>query len=120
MGQKSDAPTSRLSHMRTRLPQFICGVLAMLAIDCSAADTSNSPPTIVIRQYPDYPAAGRDSRFPGGLIGALWRDGRMIRPTGSNTIGKSYVEGLVSAADREKFFAFLRQSSALRNQEADR
>src|SRR3954471_11993321 len=106
--------------MRRPLPQFICGVLAMLAVECSAADTSNSAPTIVIRQYPDYPSAGRGSRFPGGLIAALWSDGRMIRPTGSNTVGKAYVEGVVSAGDREEFFAFLRQSSALRNQEAER
>ena len=41
----------------------------------------------------------------------------MIRPTGSNTIGKSYVEGMVSATDRTKFFTFLTNSVALRNQE---
>ena len=43
----------------------------------------------------------------------------MIRATGSNTIAKSYVQGTVNAADREKFFAFLAKSSALRNQQAD-
>ena len=41
----------------------------------------------------------------------------MIRPAGTNTIGVSYVEGVVSAADREKFFDFLNTSAALRNQQ---
>ena len=102
--------------MRTPLPHCVSVVLAVLAFQCIAADTSNSLPTLVVRQSPDYPGS-RGSRFPGGLIAALWSDGRMIRPAGSNTIGKSYVEGVVSATDRDKFLAFLTNSAALRNQE---
>jgi hypothetical protein len=104
------------SAMRTRLPHCISVVLVVLAFQCIAADTSNSLPTLVVRQFPDYPRSG-GSRFPDGLIAALWSDGRMIRPAGSNTIGQSYVEGVVSATDRDKFFTFLTNSAALRNQE---
>jgi len=103
--------------MRTLLPHFVSVVLAVLAFHCAAAETSNSLPTLVVRQYPDYPGT-QGSRFPGGLISALWSNGRMIRPAGSNAIGKSYVEGVVSATERDKFFAFLTNSAALRNQEA--
>src|SRR4051812_14249818 len=107
-----------ISHVRIPLSHLISLVLVMLALHCVAADTSNSAPVLVVTQYPDYPAPGpRGSRFPGGLIAALWSDGRMIRPTGSNTIGKSYVEGVVRATDRAKFFTFLTNSVALRNQE---
>jgi hypothetical protein len=69
---------------------------------------------IVIRQYPDYPAAGRGSKFKGGLVAALWRDGRMVRPKNSEAVGESYVEGWVSSAQREEFFDFLSASPAVR------
>ena len=105
-------------QLRAVLRQFIFAFLAVLSFRCVTAEISNSVPTLVVRQYPDYPTA-RGSRFPGGLIAALWSDGRMIRPTGSNTVGKSYVEGMVSASDLDKFFGFFTNSVALRNQTAD-
>ena len=75
-----------------------------MAFGSHAAETSNAPPVIVIRQHSDITFDTNGPRFPGGLIAALWSDGRMIRPAGSNTVGKSSVEGVVSAADRERFF----------------
>jgi hypothetical protein len=104
-------------HMRTPLSCLLGVAFAVGVLGSHAAETRNAPPVIVIRQHSDLKFAGRGPQFPGGLIAALWSDGRMIRPAGSNTVGKSYVEGVVSAADREKFFAFLNESSALRNQE---
>src|ERR1051326_6106090 len=105
--------------MRTPPSYFITAFLAVLTFHCVAADPSNAPPTIVVIQYADYPAPGRGSSYPDGLIAAMWSDGRMIRPSGSNSVGKSYVEGTVSAADRDTFFAFLSKSSAFGNQESD-
>jgi hypothetical protein len=104
--------------MRTPLAYFIFVVLPVLTFHSVAADATNSLPTLVIRQFPDYPLGLQGSRFPGGLIAVLWSDGRMIRAAGSNTVGKSYVEGIVSATNLEKFFFFLTNSVALRNQEA--
>lgn len=101
--------------MRTLLSWLLFALLTALACAGFAAESTNAPPVMVVLQFPDYPGA-KGSHFPGGLIAALWSDGRLIRPTGSNTIGKAYVEGVVSAADREKFFAFLKESAALRNQ----
>jgi len=46
----------------------------------------------------------RGSVFPGGLVAALWRDGRMIRST---AVGKSYVEGIVAPQQREEFFSYI-------------
>lgn len=104
--------------MRIIFSWFLGACFAALACAGFAAEKTNAPPVMVVLQFPDYPGA-KGSRFPGGLIAALWSDGRLIRPTASNTIGKAYVEGVVSAADREKFFAFLKESAALRNQPAD-
>jgi len=50
---------------------------------------------------------GRGSDFPGGVVAALWRDGRMIRSITPKAVGKSYVEGMVATEQREEFFRFL-------------
>src|SRR5206468_7518271 len=97
-------------------------LLAAILVGCASTATEQPPalsdaPAIVIRQYPDYPIPGLDSKFPGGLVAALWRDGRMIRPASPDSIGKSYVEGVVSAAERDAFFTFLSSSSAVRTLE---
>jgi hypothetical protein len=95
-----------LGHMRALSPIFTVFLLLMLLLGCSAPhhQTTSEPPAIVIHQLPDYPMPGRDSDFPGGLVAALWRDGRLIRAT---DIGKSYVEGVVPRVQREQFFSFL-------------
>ena len=105
--------------MHTPLAQLACALLTTLLLGCATPrvdrdEVSSNAPAIVIRQYPDYPAAGHGSVFPGGLIAALWSDGRMVRATGSNTVGKFYVEGSVSSAERDAFFAFLSGSPAVR------
>jgi hypothetical protein len=110
---------STTTVLRTLSLHVPIAIVAMLSFHCLAADRSNAPPVIVVRQFADYPDAGRGSVFPAGLVAALWSDGRMIRPMGSNTVGKSYVEGMVSTAERDKFFDFLNKTPALRNQEAD-
>jgi hypothetical protein len=103
-----------------RAPSFQFASLLLAGFLCGCAPSQSSrpalseSPAIIIRQYPDYPMPGRDSDFPGGLVVALWRDGRMIRPTRPDAVGKSYVEGFVSVAQREEFFTFLSTSAALR------
>ena len=92
--------------------QLACFLLAAICFGCASTPTeqpraSSDAPAIVIRQYPDYPIPGRDSEFPGGLVAALWHDGRVIRPATPNAVGKSYVEGAVGAQQREEFFRFL-------------
>jgi hypothetical protein len=92
--------------------QFVSFLVAAILVGCASTPTehlraSSDAPAIVIRQYPDYPMPGRDSEFPGGLVAALWRDGRVIRPATPDAVGKSYVEGAVAAQQREEFFSFL-------------
>src|SRR5262245_42181812 len=109
---------------RTPSLQLACALLAATLLGCAGprcaapqvkrAEISSDLPAIVIRQYPDYPAAGRGSQFPGGLVAALWRDGRMIRPASPDAVGKSYVEGAVRSDQREEFFTFLSGSQAVR------
>jgi hypothetical protein len=98
---------------------FLLGVaLAALAFAATAAETTNAPPLIVIYQLPDYP--GPDgSRFRAGLVAILWSDGRIVRAVGSTNIGKEYVEGVVSPAQREKFFASLNTNAVVRNPPED-
>jgi hypothetical protein len=108
--------------MRTRIPKVErAGLLARRIYDfatlvlftflsgCCAPhrEAVAQPPSIVIYQWPDYPAIGRESDFPGGLVAALWRDGRLIRPSAFGMVGKSYVEGTVPPHSRDEFFAFL-------------
>ena len=69
--------------------------------------SSTEPPALVVYQLPDYPMPGRDSDFPGGLLAAFWRDGRMIRSTGPKAVGKTYVEGVIMPPETEEFFRFL-------------
>ena len=95
--------------MRTSLPILaVFGLVASL-LGCSAPrhHVSSEPPAVVIDQMPDYPMPGRGSEFPGGLVAALWRDGRLIRATAPSAVGKSYVEGAVAPQQREEFFSFL-------------
>ena len=105
--------------MKTRHVSLVCAALTTILCGCVSTPpdqsrVSSEPPAIVIRQYPDYPAAGRGSHFPGGLVAALWHDGRMIRSASPDTVGKSYVEGAVSPPQRDAFFAFLSGSAAVR------
>jgi hypothetical protein len=104
--------------MRTPLSYFLGITLAALTFTCLAAETTNTSPVIVISQFPDYPGPA-GSRFPGGLIAVLWSDGRIIRPAGSNAVGRAYVQGIVSASERDKLFAFLKQSAVLSHPPAD-
>lgn len=105
--------------MKTRFIPLAFAALTAFFSGCTSTSTVQSrtspeAPVIVIRQYPDYPPPGRGSRFQGGLVAALWRDGRMVRPTSPESVGKSYVEGWVSSAQREEFFDFLSASPAVR------
>ena len=63
-------------------------------------------PAIVIDQLPDYPCR-IVVQISGGLVAALWRDGRMIRSTSPRAVGKSYVEGTVASQQCDEFFSFL-------------
>ena len=102
--------------MRTPFP-FLAGVLfAAMLVGCSAPrqQTSSEPPALVIVQLPDYPMPGRDSDFPGGLVAAFWRDGRMILCTDPKSIGKSYVEGVVAPQQREELLSFLSTTAIVR------
>jgi hypothetical protein len=101
--------TFALDHMRTSPPIPTFFVLLTFLLGCSAPhrQASSEPPAIVIGQMPDYPVLGHGSDFPGGLVAALWRDGRMIRSTAPATVGRSYVEGVVSPQQREEFFSFV-------------
>src|ERR1043166_8537373 len=95
--------------MRTSLPILLVFVFVALLAGCVAPhhQTSSQPPAIVIDQLPDYPMPGHDSDFPGGLVVALWHDGRMVRSTSSQAVGKSYVEGVGAPWQCEEFFSFL-------------
>src|SRR2546426_5761228 len=95
--------------MRASFP-LLAGVLfAPVFVGCRAPrqQASSEPPAIVIDQLPDYPMPGRDSDFPGGLVAAFWRDGRMIRCADPKSVGKSYVEGVAPLQQREEFLSFL-------------
>lgn len=99
--------------------QLFSLLLATMLVGCASSPTQPSrafsdAPVVVIYQYSDYPTAGHGSKFPGGLVAALWRDGRMIRPASPDAVGKSYVGGVVSPAERGAFLAFLGSSPALR------
>jgi hypothetical protein len=92
--------------------QLVSFLLAAILAGCTSSPTehrhtSTDAPAIVIRQYPDYPMPGRASEFPGGLVAALWRDGRLIRPARPDALGKSYVEGMVEPKKLPEFFSFL-------------
>jgi hypothetical protein len=104
--------------MRAPLFPFACVLLVGLLFGCTPEKPPPSAlsgaPAIIIRQYPDYPMPGRDSDFPGGLVAALWPDGRIVRPTDIHVVGKSYVEGVVSVGERKAFFTFLSTSAAVR------
>ena len=63
-------------------------------------------PAIVIDQLPDYPCR-IVVQISGGLVAALWRDGRMIRSTSPRAVGKSYVEGTVASQQCDEFLSFL-------------
>lgn len=52
-------------------------------------------PDFVVRQYPDYPSPGQTSRFPGGLVAAFWKGGRIVRPA-TNVGGDTYHMGMIS------------------------
>ena len=43
----------------------------------------------------------------------LWRDGRIVRATQLDTVGKSYVTGFVKSAACDEFFASLGASAAM-------
>jgi hypothetical protein len=107
-----------LGQMRASLFQFALLLLAGLLCGCGSDEPRrpavSEPPAIIMTQYPDLPMPGRGSDFPGGLVAALWCDGRVIRPVRPDAIGKSYVEGATSSAEREAFFVFLNASAATR------
>lgn len=72
--------------------------------------TDSESPAIVVYQYPDYPSLERGSEFPGGLVAAMWRDGRLIRATSANRVGESYIEGVITPPQRDELFRFLTDS----------
>ena len=91
----------------------------LLGCDSPAQQASSEPPTIVVDQLPDYPVPGRDSDFPGGLVAAFWRDGRMIRCIDLKSIGKSYEGGIVPSKKRDKLLSFLRRTAIVRAPKVD-
>src|SRR5437868_3719212 len=98
--------------------QFVGFLFVAMLAGCTSSQTDQplavlDAPIIVIRQYPDYPS-DNGAEFEGGLVAALWRDGRIIRPDHHDAIGKSYVEGVVSRPQSDAFFAFLDSSTAVR------
>ncbi|MGA3283691.1 MAG: hypothetical protein ABSD57_04435 [Verrucomicrobiota bacterium] len=103
--------------MRASLSQFTALLLAGFLFGCASSEprhpAASEPPAIVIYQTPDYPMPSYDSEFHGGLVVALWRDGRMVRATRLNAVGKFYVEGFVKPALREEFFVSLGTCKAL-------
>ena len=106
-----------LDHMHAPLLQFAALLLAGCLCGCDSNEphhlASSEPPAIVISQAPNYPMPGHDSEFHGGLVIKFWRDGHMIRAAGLDTVGKSYIEGFVGQAPRDKFFASLGASAAM-------
>jgi len=100
--------------MRTRLLLLAGSVIVVLFAGCSAPVVRGpSQPVIIVSQTPGYPMPGYDSEFHWGLVAKLWRDGRMIRATRLDTVGKCYVEGFVVPASRERFFTSLGASAAM-------
>ena len=89
----------------------ISALIALICLDsgCVSGKTHSAARgnAIIIEQQPDYPVQGRGSRFPGGLVVALWGDGRIVRAVSRSTVGSRYVEGVVGLSEREEFFRFL-------------
>lgn len=100
--------------MRTPLPLLAGFVFVVLLAGCSAPVVRGpSQPVISISQTPGYPMPGYDSAFQGGLVVKLWPNGRVIRASRLDMVGKSYVEGFVTPVSRERFFASLGASAAM-------
>lgn len=103
--------------MRASLLQFVALLSVGILCGCNPSKTHHSvlseSPVIIISQVPDYPIPGHDSEFHGGLVVKLWRDGRIIRAARLDSVGRTYVEGFVEQASREKFFASLGTCAAL-------
>jgi hypothetical protein len=85
----------------------VVSVALFLGCGASCRRAASEPPALVIHQLPDYPQPGRGSKFPGGLVAALWRDGRLVRATSASVVGKSYVEGVITTQECEEFFRLL-------------
>jgi len=103
--------------MRTSLLKFAALLLAGFLFGCASSEphhsASSEPPAIVISQAPDYPMPDSGSAFHGGLVVKLWRDGRIVRATRLDTVGRSYVSGFVKPASCDEFFASLGASAAM-------
>lgn len=105
--------------------QLVVALVAVYLLGCKTATPelvpnppnsygSGGEPVFVIYQMPDYPSPGRGSHFPGGLVAALWSDGRIIRPKQAGAVGASYVAGSVPDKERADFLDFLSESKALK------
>ena len=107
----------RLGHMRVPWLQFAALLLAGFACGCVSSApnhlATSEPPAICIYQIGDYPMPDYPSAFHFGVVVKLWQDGRMVRATRLDTVGKSYVQGFVKPSAREEFFTELGASAAL-------
>ncbi|UCG33158.1 MAG: hypothetical protein JSU68_00720 [Phycisphaerales bacterium] len=54
-------------------------------------------PLVAAYRYPGYPVPGKE--LDNGLVFAVWPSGRVVRVSGPETVGQSYVEGRVSAEE---------------------
>jgi hypothetical protein len=107
-----------LGHMRASLLLFAALLLAGFPCGCALNEphhpVTSEPPAIFISQIADYPMPDYPSEFHFGVVVKLWRDGRMVRATRLDTVGKSYVQGFVKPAAREEFFASLGTNAAMK------
>ena len=103
--------------MRVTLSQFAVLLLAGFVCGCVSNEpnqlATSEPPAICIYQIGDYPMPDYPSVYHFGVVVKLWQDGRMVRATRLDTVGKFYVQGFVKPAAREEFFTKLGASAAL-------
>jgi len=94
---------------------LLAGIIPMRA-DGMPHDSEKA--IVVIWQESEYPAPGRITHFPFGLIASVWADGRVIRATNRETVGHAYVEGRVSSKEFAEFIHFLTSSNILNTTDA--
>lgn len=88
-----------LVQVRMLYQRLSASLIVSSLLGCSGGHRADIPeePAIIIRQLPDYPSPDRGFEFPGGLVAAFFADGRMVRATAADEVGRSYVEGMVNA-----------------------
>jgi hypothetical protein len=62
-------------------------------------------PFVTFHRYPAYP--GPSQELICGHIVGVWADGRIVRVASEDTIGKSYVEGKLTAEQLQQLLRFL-------------